>query len=114
MATTTTHTVSLNGAVTRNGVSTFVTILKSNLKRRNPDGTDGEPQHKKQKKSIAFDNVSVFYFPRAQGFTCVPSQVCNILKLNKKLRKLIFLILYVYSHSMFISLSASHTSFLCS
>lgn len=71
---TTTHTVAINGAVTRNGISSFVTILKSNLKRRNSDGIDGEPQHKRQKKSIAFNNVSVFYFPRAQGFTCVPSQ----------------------------------------
>lgn len=72
---TTSHTMAISGAVTRNSVSSFVTILKSNLKRRNPDGTDGEPQHKRQKKSIVFDNVSVFYFPRAQGFTCVPSQV---------------------------------------
>lgn len=72
--TATTHAASVNGAATRNGVSSFVNILKSNLKRRNPGGTDDAPQHKKQKKSIVFDNVAVFYFPRAQGFTCVPSQ----------------------------------------
>ena len=26
------------------------------------------------KKSVSFDDVTVYYFPRVQGFTCVPSQ----------------------------------------
>lgn len=26
------------------------------------------------KKSVNFDGVTVYYFPRVQGFTCVPSQ----------------------------------------
>ncbi|XP_012281301.1 uncharacterized protein LOC105700216 [Orussus abietinus] len=54
---------------------------KSNLKRRLADCTDGEPSPKrtnnedtKKKRSIQFDAVTVYYFPRAQGFTCVPSQ----------------------------------------
>jgi hypothetical protein len=29
----------------------------------------------KKKRNIQFDAVTVYYFPRAQGFTCVPSQV---------------------------------------
>ena len=28
----------------------------------------------KSKKSVIFDGVTVYYFPRSQGFTCVPSQ----------------------------------------
>lgn len=28
----------------------------------------------KDKKSVVFDGVTVYYFPRSQGFTCVPSQ----------------------------------------
>lgn len=52
---------------------------KSMLKR---PGSVEEPQpqppEKKAKRSIAFGEVNVYYFPRAQGFTCVPSQVRNI------------------------------------
>ncbi len=29
---------------------------------------------KKPKKAVSFDGVTVYYFPRAQGFGCVPSQ----------------------------------------
>lgn len=28
----------------------------------------------KKKKGVCFDSVTVYYFPRSQGFTCVPSQ----------------------------------------
>ncbi|XP_050418086.1 uncharacterized protein LOC126831561 [Patella vulgata] len=46
------------------------------------DGSTDVPQsiinmdrkRKKLKKSVKFDHVKVFYFPRAQGFTCVPSE----------------------------------------
>ncbi|XP_022127585.2 uncharacterized protein LOC111001850 [Pieris rapae] len=50
------------------------TPLKSSLKRKLQDENNLEPFHKKRKESIKFDNVTVFYFPRAQGFSCVPSQ----------------------------------------
>jgi cysteine/serine-rich nuclear protein len=52
---------------------------RSTLKRQhslsdqNEEESD-EPTAKK-KRGITFDSVTVFYFPRAQGFTCVPSQV---------------------------------------
>lgn len=48
--------------------------LKSSLKRKRSDNNINEPPTKKRKDSITFDNVTVFYFPRAQGFSCVPSQ----------------------------------------
>ncbi|XP_068902797.1 uncharacterized protein Axud1 isoform X2 [Tenebrio molitor] len=48
--------------------------LKSSLKRKLPaEEEDGQPKCKK-KRGISFDSVTVFYFPRAQGFTCIPSQ----------------------------------------
>lgn len=34
----------------------------------------------KKRKNINFANVTVFYFPRVQGFTCVPSQVIFVLQ----------------------------------
>lgn len=49
---------------------------KSSLKRpsdRDEQGS-GSPC-KKSKKGITFNSVSVYYFPRTQGFTCIPSQV---------------------------------------
>lgn len=48
--------------------------LKSSLKRKCDDETIEEPQQKRIKHNIQFDNVTVFYFPRSQGFSCVPSQ----------------------------------------
>ncbi|KAL7298736.1 hypothetical protein TKK_0008487 [Trichogramma kaykai] len=33
-----------------------------------------QQQQPKKKRNIQFDAVTVYYFPRAQGFTCVPSQ----------------------------------------
>ncbi|CAK1544165.1 unnamed protein product [Leptosia nina] len=49
--------------------------VKSSLKRKyNNEDNDAEPIIKKRKEAIKFDNVTVFYFQRAQGFSCVPSQ----------------------------------------
>jgi cysteine/serine-rich nuclear protein len=49
------------------------TTRQSNLKRHLPYDVQDGPQSKR-KKAISFDKVTVYYFPRAQGFTCVPSQ----------------------------------------
>lgn len=46
---------------------------KSNLKRKLSDVEETQPQTKKR-RGISFDSVTVYYFPRTQGFTCVPSQ----------------------------------------
>ncbi|XP_067001422.2 uncharacterized protein Axud1 isoform X2 [Anabrus simplex] len=48
-------------------------IRRSNLKRRH-ENDEGEASAVKRKRTISFDKVTVYYFPRAQGFTCVPSQ----------------------------------------
>lgn len=48
--------------------------LKSSLKRKLSGDSVYEPGPKKRKESINFDNVTVYYFTRAQGFSCVPSQ----------------------------------------
>lgn len=51
-----------------------LTPSKSTLKRRSDGTLDEEEEPKKAKRSINFGNVTVFYFPRVQGFGCVPSQ----------------------------------------
>ncbi|KAI5634518.1 cysteine/serine-rich nuclear protein 3 [Phthorimaea operculella] len=48
---------------------------KSNLKRKCDDTSEADqPKTKRRKEGIKFDSVTVYYFPRAQGFSCVPSQ----------------------------------------
>lgn len=63
-------------------LTSFQTLpAKSNLKRRLTDCMEGDESRGnvdeplKKKRNIQFDAVTVYYFPRAQGFTCVPSQV---------------------------------------
>lgn len=53
----------------------ILTPPRSSLKRRSDSeilAEEGSP--KRQKRNITFDGVTVFYFPRIQGFACVPSQ----------------------------------------
>lgn len=53
-------------------------IVKGILKRNKPVNYDvltSDITTVKKRKNINFANVTVFYFPRVQGFTCVPSQV---------------------------------------
>lgn len=57
--------------------------IKSNLKRKLSADVTIEPAPKK-KRSITFDDVTVFYFPRAQGFTCIPSQGGSTLGMAKR------------------------------
>ncbi|XP_067624803.1 serine-rich adhesin for platelets [Eurosta solidaginis] len=76
---------SLTNTVAIPSITTVAKPLRSNLKRRLDDdsltdvaeqtqlaNTDGT-LIKKLKRSINFDNVQVYYFPRQQGFGCVPS-----------------------------------------
>lgn len=68
---------------------------------------DEPPKKKSKKKTVCFANVTVYYFPRTQGFTCVPSQggstLGNYLSLKKYINcnTLVFLfkISYSYSHT---------------
>lgn len=49
--------------------------FRSNLKRRSDPGDQIDAiEVKKSKRNIQFSNVTVYYFPRIQGFTCIPSQ----------------------------------------
>ncbi|XP_052892804.1 uncharacterized protein LOC128300689 [Anopheles moucheti] len=58
--------------------------IKSSLKRRSKplddnqsaqqQKEDGVSSQKRPKKGITFEGVTVYYFPRIQGFGCVPSQ----------------------------------------
>ena len=54
----------------------------------------GEPSKKKRK--VIFQDVSVFFFNRRQGFTCVPSQVC----INQYLLVLVKLAVIIYTHHL--------------
>ncbi|XP_039764884.1 uncharacterized protein LOC120637228 [Pararge aegeria] len=60
--------------VDRNTIAIIDKPKKSNLKRKSDGTQENEPQQKRIKHSIQFDSVTVFYFPRSQGFSCVPSQ----------------------------------------
>jgi len=74
------------GTSSQPSLSSFRTLpAKSNLKRRLTDCMEGDESRSntdepvKKKRNIQFDAVTVYYFPRAQGFTCVPSQVSSTL-----------------------------------
>ncbi|XP_063358253.1 uncharacterized protein LOC134647851 [Cydia amplana] len=58
--------------------------LRSSLKRKCSDESQEEPPMKKRKEGIKFDNVTVYYFPRTQGFTCVPSQGGSTLGMERE------------------------------
>lgn len=48
----------------------------------------------KKRRNINFANVTVFYFPRVQGFTCVPSQVIKFYVINER-RYNLFIICFI-------------------
>ena len=60
-----------------------LTPSKSSLKRRSAENLH-EDQPKKAKRSINFGDVTVFYFPRCQGFGCVPTQGGSTLGMTAK------------------------------
>lgn len=60
-----------------------LTPSKSSLKRRSVDNLHDE-QPKKLKRGINFGDVTVFYFPRCQGFGCVPTQGGSTLGMTAK------------------------------
>lgn len=68
-------TVNVPDAPVTAAVSPKMQLPRSNLKRRS-DPTDqiDEIEMKKSKRNIQFNGVTVYYFPRIQGFTCIPSQ----------------------------------------
>lgn len=60
-----------------------LTPSKSSLKRRSVDNLHDD-QPKKPKRGINFGDVTVFYFPRCQGFGCVPTQGGSTLGMTAK------------------------------
>lgn len=58
--------------------STDAFDLTTNINKRPSsvlsDSSSGAGLAKKPKKKISFSSVTAYYFPRAQGFTCIPSQ----------------------------------------
>ena len=60
-----------------------LTPSKSSLKRRSSELLHDE-QSKKQKQGINFGNITVYYFPRCQGFGCVPTQGGSTLGMTAK------------------------------
>lgn len=61
-----------------------MTPSKSSLKRRSVDNLHDNDQAKKPKLGINFGDVTVFYFPRCQGFGCVPTQGGSTLGMTAK------------------------------
>ncbi|XP_071552674.1 uncharacterized protein Axud1 isoform X2 [Panulirus ornatus] len=56
---------------------------RSSLKRKaSEEHEDATPS--KCKRGIQFEGVTVFYFPRSQGFTCVPSQGGSSLGMSRR------------------------------
>lgn len=56
---------------------------RSSLKRRaSEEAEDAKPA--KCRRGIQFEGVTVFYFPRSQGFTCVPSQGGSSLGMSRR------------------------------
>ncbi|CRK86430.1 CLUMA_CG000167, isoform A [Clunio marinus] len=61
-----------------------LTPSRSSLKRRSADNLNNESLVKKSKRSLNFGDVTVFYFPRCQGFGCVPTQGGSTLGMTAK------------------------------
>lgn len=82
---TTTTAVTATATTSTTTTTTTTTLpLRSNLKRRLEDdgmelslvpemATATAGTQKRSKRSINFDSVKVYYFPRQQGFSCVPT-----------------------------------------
>lgn len=82
--------------------STNSSTIQSSLKRVG----EMEPSKeylpcKKARKGITFDSVSVYYFPRTQGFTCIPSQVCNEIESRNVVNEFLFHVEEIYFSNTF-------------
>lgn len=62
----------------------LLTPAKSSLKRRSTDNESHTEQPKKPRHSINFSDITIFYFPRCQGFSCVPTQGGSSLGMTSK------------------------------
>ncbi|XP_067139128.1 cysteine/serine-rich nuclear protein 3 isoform X2 [Centruroides vittatus] len=71
-----------NSSVQSDGCSEAPTTSTSQASADNSE--IDEPPKKKRKKNVCFNGVTVYYFPRTQGFTCVPSQGGSTLGMDLK------------------------------
>lgn len=62
----------------------LLTPAKSSLKRRSNDNESHHEEPKKPRHSINFSDITVYYFPRCQGFSCVPTQGGSSLGMTSK------------------------------
>lgn len=58
--------------------------FRSKLKRKATEDSEDTRPSKAPKRNIQFEGVTVFYFPRSQGFTCVPSQGGSTLGMSRQ------------------------------
>ncbi|XP_054710169.1 cysteine/serine-rich nuclear protein 3-like [Uloborus diversus] len=72
-----------NSSIKSEVSSEVPTTSTSQAAEETSDG-DEPPKKKPKKKSVCFANVTVYYFPRTQGFTCVPSQGGSTLGMDQK------------------------------
>lgn len=70
-----------SSSCTTDGSTNAAARPRSSLKKRAENNTE---ETVPRKKSIAFNNVTVYYFGRMQGFTCVPSQGGSTLGMANK------------------------------
>lgn len=61
----------------------LLTPAKSSLKRRSNETLHND-ETKKPKHSINFSDITIYYFPRCQGFSCVPTQGGSSLGMTSK------------------------------
>jgi hypothetical protein len=61
----------------------LLTPAKSSLKRRSNETLHND-ETKKPRHSINFSDITIYYFPRCQGFSCVPTQGGSSLGMTSK------------------------------
>ncbi|KFM75108.1 Cysteine/serine-rich nuclear protein 3, partial [Stegodyphus mimosarum] len=65
-------------------LSSEVPITSVNHTAEETSDIEEPPKKRTKKKNVCFTNVTVYYFPRTQGFTCVPSQGGSTLGMDQK------------------------------
>ncbi|GIY44561.1 hypothetical protein CDAR_53391 [Caerostris darwini] len=73
-----------NSSLKSDELSSEVLTVSSNTAMEDTTDSEGPPKKRMKKKNVCFANVTVYYFPRTQGFTCVPSQGGSTLGMDQK------------------------------
>lgn len=67
-----------------NSCSSVITNSSSDVPLDSLQNLSSKRKKTKTKKSVKFTGVTVFYFPRIQGFTCIPSEGGSTLGMSDK------------------------------